>query len=102
MTCSPALGQDVVDHGPSEEAVQTAKRQSLNSFVFNVSSTARQLQQLVASAAHGLPEDEVFRFRDSVQATDLQAIKSAAQAHLHPHDQACPSPTCIHPHMAKQ
>ena len=48
--------QTVVDEGPTQAAVLRAQRQGQASFVFNVATTARQIQQLVTSVSHGLPE----------------------------------------------
>lgn len=72
---------------PPVSDLDTAKQETLNSFVFNFASPASQLQRILAYDLLGLPQDYLFRYKRGVEAVDTDAVLRAAAAHLHPERQ---------------
>ncbi len=50
------LGQEATEVLPTEEEIDSAKAETLNSFIFNFASTNAQMQRTVIYALLGLPE----------------------------------------------
>ena len=79
--------QDVTKEPPSQKVLDTAKAQTLNSFVFNFASTNTQLQRILISSLLGLPQDYLFQYKAGIEKVTSEDVRSAAQRHLHPDQQ---------------
>lgn len=79
--------QDVRDEAPTQKVLDTAKAQTLNSFVFNFASTTTQLQRVLVYSLLGLPQDYLMQYKTGIEKVTSQDIQQAAQRHLHPRQQ---------------
>ena len=82
-----AFLQDVRDEAPSQKVLDTAKAQTLNSFVFNFASTTTQLQRILIYSLLGLPQDYLFQYKAGIEQVTSEDVRNAAQRHLHPDQQ---------------
>ena len=81
------LMQDVRTEAPSQKVLDTAKAQTLNSFVFNFASTSTQVQRILIYSLLGLPQDYLFQYKAGIEQVTSKDVQSAAQRHLHPDQQ---------------
>lgn len=72
---------------PSQQVLDTAKAQTLNSFVFNFASTNTQLQRILIYSLLGLPQDYLFQYKAGIEKVTSEDVQHAAQRHLHPDQQ---------------
>lgn len=79
--------QDVRNEAPSQKVLDTAKAQTLNSFVFNFASTTTQLQRILIYSLLGLPQDYLFQYKAGIEHVTSEDVRNAAQRHLHPDQQ---------------
>ena len=79
--------QDVRTEAPSQKILDTAKAQTLNSFVFNFASTSTQLQRILIYSLLGLPQDYLFQYKAGIEQVTREDVRNAAQRHLHPDQQ---------------
>ena len=79
--------QDVRNEAPTQKILDTAKAQTLNSFVFNFASTNTQLQRILVYALLGLPQDYLFQYKTGIEQVTSEDVRNAAQRHLHPDQQ---------------
>jgi zinc protease len=74
MTASP----------PTEEEVSRAKQAILNSFVFNVDTKRKVLNQQLQLELYGYPLDWLSRYRQGIEAVTTAEVRAAAARHLTP------------------
>ena len=79
--------QDVRNEAPTQKVLDTAKAQTLNSFVFNFASTTTQLQRVLIYSLLGLPQDYLFQYKTGIEQVTSEDVRNAAQRHLHPDQQ---------------
>lgn len=79
--------QDVRNEAPTQKVLDTAKAQTLNSFVFNFASTTTQLQRVLIYSLLGLPQDYLFQYKTGIEQVTSENVRNAAQRHLHPDQQ---------------
>lgn len=79
--------QDIRKEAPSQKVLDTAKAQTLNSFVFNFASTNTQLQRILIYSLLGLPQDYLFQYKTGIEHVTSEDVRSAALRHLHPEQQ---------------
>ena len=79
--------QDLRTEAPTQKALETAKAQTLNSFVFNFASTNTQLQRILVYSLLGLPQDYLFQYKTGIEQVTSEDVRNAAQRHLHPDEQ---------------
>ena len=79
--------QDVRNEAPTQKVLDTAKAQTLNSFVFNFASTTTQLQRILIYSLLGLPQDYLFQYKTGIEQVTSEDVRNAAQRHLHPDQQ---------------
>lgn len=79
--------QDLRTEAPTQKALETAKAQTLNSFVFNFASTNTQLQRILVYSLLGLPQDYLFQYKTGIERVTSEDVRNAAQRHLHPDEQ---------------
>lgn len=79
--------QDVRNEAPTQKVLDTAKMQTLNSFVFNFASTTTQLQRILIYSLLGLPQDYLFQYKTGIEQVTSEDVCNAAQRHLHPDQQ---------------
>ncbi len=82
-----AVMQDIRKEAPSQKVLDTAKAQTLNSFVFNFASTNTQLQRILIYSLLGLPQDYLFQYKTGIEHVTSEDVRNAAQRHLHPEQQ---------------
>ena len=86
MPCMHQM-QEVRDEAPTQKVLDTAKAQTLNSFVFNFASTTTQLQRVLIYSLLGLPQDYLMQYKTGIEKVTSADIQHAAQRHLHPANQ---------------
>ncbi|MEW5306139.1 MAG: hypothetical protein WDW36_008628 [Sanguina aurantia] len=69
---------------PAQEELDTAKAETLNSFVFNFSSLPAQMQRILSYELLDLPQDYLFRYIDGIKDVSTAGVLEAATQHLHP------------------
>lgn len=79
--------QDIRKEAPSQKVLDTAKAQTLNSFVFNFASTNTQLQRILIYSLLGLPQDYLFQYKTGIEQVTSEDVRNAALRHLHPEQQ---------------
>ncbi|KAA6423167.1 MAG: peptidase M16 domain [Trebouxia sp. A1-2] len=79
--------QDIRKEAPSQKVLDTAKAQTLNSFVFNFASTNTQLQRILIYSLLGLPQDYLFQYKTGIEHVTSEDVRNAALRHLHPEQQ---------------
>ena len=79
--------QDVTKQPPSQKVLETAKAQTLNSFVFNFANTNTQLQRILIYSLLGLPQDYLFQYKAGIEKVTSEDVRNAASRHLHPEQQ---------------
>ena len=79
--------QDVTKQPPSQKVLDTAKAQTLNSFVFNFANTNTQLQRILIYTLLGLPQDYLFQYKAGIEKVTSEDVRNAAARHLHPDQQ---------------
>lgn len=79
--------QDIRQEAPSQKVLDTAKAQTLNSFVFNFASSNTQLQRILIYSLLGLPQDYLFQYKTGIEQVTSEDVRNAAQRHLHPNQQ---------------
>ena len=79
--------QDVRNEAPSQKVLDTAKAQTLNSFVFNFASTNTQLQRVLIYSLLNLPQDYLFQYKAGIEQVTSEDVRNAALRHLHPERQ---------------
>lgn len=79
--------QDLRTEAPTQKVLDTAKAQTLNSFVFNFASTTTQLQRILVYSLLGLPQDYLFQYKTGIEQVTSEDVRNAAQHHLHPDQQ---------------
>ena len=72
---------------PTQKVLDTAKAQTLNSFVFNFASTTTQLQRVLIYSLLGLPQDYLMQYKTGIENVTSEDVQHAAQRHLHPRSQ---------------
>lgn len=87
LTALRRVLQDLRTEAPTQKALETAKAQTLNSFVFNFASTNTQLQRILVYSLLGLPQDYLFQYKTGIEQVTSEDVRNAAQRHLHPDDQ---------------
>lgn len=87
LTALQRVLQDVRNEAPSQKVLDTAKAQTLNSFVFNFASTTTQLQRILIYSLLGLPQDYLFQYKAGIEHVTSEDVRNAAQRHLHPDQQ---------------
>lgn len=75
------------DEAPTQKILDTAKAQTLNSFVFNFASTTTQLQRALIYSLLGLPADYLTQYKAGIEQVTAADVRNAAQRHLHPKNQ---------------
>ena len=78
--------QEARDVAPTQKMLDTAKAQTLNSFVFNFASTTTQLQRALIYSLLGLPSDYLTQYKAGIEQVTSEDVRNAAQHHLHPSD----------------
>lgn len=71
---------------PAVSAVERAREESLNSFIFGFSSNVAQLRRSVAFELLGIPQDYLFTYRNRLAKVTAEDVLAAAGRHLHPAD----------------
>ncbi|MGE5660567.1 MAG: M16 family metallopeptidase [Actinomycetota bacterium] len=61
-----------------------AKDSSINSFIFNFEDPAQTLSRLMRYEYYGYPQDFIFRYRHSVEATTIADVQRVAKTYLKP------------------
>jgi len=84
---NPFVMQDIRKEAPSQKVLDTAKAQTLNSFVFNFASTNTQLQRILIYSLLGLPQDYLFQYKTGIEQVTSEDVRNAALRHLHPEQQ---------------
>lgn len=79
--------EDVTKQPPSQKVLDTAKAQTLNSFVFNFANTNTQLQRILIYSLLGLPQDYLFQYKAGIEKVTREDVRNAASRHLHPEQQ---------------
>ena len=69
---------------PSKEELRRAQEETLNSFVFSVSSLENQLRRSVIFETFGIDEDYLYTYMDKVRNTTPERVQQAVQRHIHP------------------
>ncbi|KAL3137574.1 hypothetical protein ABBQ38_004857 [Trebouxia sp. C0009 RCD-2024] len=87
LTALRRVLQDLRTEAPTQKALETAKAQTLNSFVFNFASTNTQLQRILVYSLLGLPQDYLFQYKTGIERVTSEDVRNAAQRHLHPDEQ---------------
>jgi zinc protease len=72
------------NEAPTEEELERAKQENINSFVFNFSSPVAQVRRIVGYELFGIPQDYVFRTQKCSNDVRGEDVLGAAQKHLHP------------------
>ncbi len=66
--------------------LQDAKDSVLNAFVFNFQDPSQTLLRLLRYEYYDYPEDLIFRYRDGVEATQIEDVQRVASTYLKPQD----------------
>ena len=74
---------DLSTHPISEDELKRAKDSILNSFVFNFDTPSKVLQERMAYAFYGYPEDFLERYRTGIEKVTKQDVERVAAKYLH-------------------
>ncbi|KAI8463240.1 MAG: Metalloenzyme, LuxS/M16 peptidase-like protein [Monoraphidium minutum] len=78
---------DAAAAAPPAERLERAKREKLNSFIFNFATPGAQLQRAAAYELLGVPRDFLLSYRAGIDAVGAADVLAAAGARLHPAEQ---------------